>query len=145
MIDEKSYQLICALRQDSRRPLTQISKLTGLPVTTLFEKLKHLKKNNTIRPCALIDFRELGFEIQALIMLKVPSDFRQQMVAHLKAHSQVNSLFRLANEYDLMVEGVFRTINECNCFKEKLERTFHISEFKVCYAVENLQREGFLA
>ena len=56
---KKDLLLMTHFRRNSRENLTQISRLTNIPVSTIFDKLREYEKGLIQRHTTLIDFRRI--------------------------------------------------------------------------------------
>jgi Lrp/AsnC family leucine-responsive transcriptional regulator len=140
----KDILLISAFRENSRKTLTKMSSDLHMPISTIFEKLKRYEKILITRYTALINFQNLGFDVKVKIILRTSKEKRQHVQQFLLRHSNVNSLARITNGYDFMVEAVFRNMRELHDFTEKLE-SLGIEDKREYYILEDLRREGFLS
>jgi DNA-binding Lrp family transcriptional regulator len=141
---ETSMLVLSCLRKNARERLTEISKKTNIPVSTIFEAVK---KNNRLvqKYTALVDFNSFGFSTRANIMLKVHKDDREPLKSFLEKHQNVNSVYRINNGYDFMAEAVFRNIGGFEEFVEKINDSFRIKDQKVFHVVEDIKRESFMS
>tara|TARA_Y100000310_G_scaffold144893_3_gene144199 strand:- start:21241 stop:21717 length:477 start_codon:yes stop_codon:yes gene_type:complete len=141
---KKELLILTYLRQNSRLKLTKLSKLTGIPISTIFDRIKTgsrlIQKHTT-----LINFQELGYTTRATITIKTKKEQRQDLQKHLINHSQINSTYRINNGYDFLIEGIFRHIKELEDFLETLEEKFVIKAKQVYYIIEDLKREAFMS
>ncbi|MBI3034313.1 Lrp/AsnC family transcriptional regulator [Candidatus Woesearchaeota archaeon] len=71
-LDRNAAAIMSHLRRNSRLALMEISRIEGIPETTLFDRLKSLEKT-IIKYCALPDFRKLGFPIRLYLVLSAKS------------------------------------------------------------------------
>ena len=142
---DKELRIISLLRQDARMQLTEMSKLTHMPVSTIYEALKASRGNLIKKITCIVDFKELCFNARANILLSVRHDQRDKLVESLMNSANVNSLYRVNNGYDLLVEGVFRHVAELEFFLDRLEERFHIKDKQVFYIIEDIKREAFMA
>jgi len=126
---------------NSRKTLAQISKETGISISTLFDTLKRLEKNVITRHVSLIDFTKVGYGIKVFytIQAQQKDDLKQFL---LKAPN-VNNLFTLSNKHDLCAECIFEDLRDMANFKEELEN-FQINNLQESFIVEELKKEGFL-
>jgi DNA-binding Lrp family transcriptional regulator len=144
MIKNSDLKLISYLRKNSRQTLTEISKKTRIPISTLYDKLKVHEHSLIVKHTTLLDFSKLGFNCKANILLKAGRDERDKLGSFLKAHPAINNLYKINNGYDFMAEGVFSHVKELEDFMDNLERNFPIEERKTHYVIEDLKREEFL-
>ncbi|MBN2053163.1 Lrp/AsnC family transcriptional regulator [Candidatus Woesearchaeota archaeon] len=144
MIKSSDLKLISYLRKNSRQTLTEISKLTRIPISTLYDKLKVHEHSVILKHTTLLDFARLGFNCRANILLKGSKEDRDKLGSYLKAHPAVNNLYKINNGYDYLVEGVFIHVKDLEDFMEELEKAFALNEKKTHYVIEDLKREEFV-
>ncbi len=139
---EKELEVLRALRQNARETLTTISRKTGIPVSTLFDRLAEYKQHLIIKHTCLIDYTKLGYDLRVQLLVRLikgKEDFEKYMVEHL----HVNTVYRINNGYDYLVEAVFKNMKDFTTFTQSLER-FAIKERKEFYVLEDIKREAFL-
>ncbi|MBN2457742.1 Lrp/AsnC family transcriptional regulator [Candidatus Woesearchaeota archaeon] len=141
----KELELLSLLRQDSRMRLTEISKKTGIPVSTIFERMKSYDQQFISKYTCLLNYDSIGYSTRVSILLKVGKDERNGVAQHLKKKQNVNSIYRVNNGFDFIVEALFMNIMELNEFCEDIEDKFRVKSIQVHYIVEELKREGFLS
>ena len=142
MIKQKDLQIICSLRQNSRMPLTKISRITQIPVSTIYDKLQ--KSEAIVRNTVLLDFSKLGYGARGNVLLKVGKEDKQQLHEFLCRNASVNSVYRVNNGYDFMVEGVFRQLKDMEEFLDALKARFSVEDEKTFFIIDEVQREKFL-
>jgi len=144
-MDEKDIQIITQLRQDARMPLTLMSRKTRIPISTIFDRLKVNQGGLILRHTCLLDFAKLGYSVRANIILKVDKDDRETVRDFLVKYHTINSVYRINNGFDFMVEAVFKEIKEMEDFVAMLEKKFSIKDSKSFFIVEDLKREQFMS
>lgn len=144
-MNQKDLKIIAQLRQDARMPLTKMSKNIHIPISTIFDRLKVNEKEIIIKHTSLLDFTKLGYNTRANITLKVDRDDKKALKEHLMKHQQVNSVYKINNGFDFMVEGIFHQIKDMEDFMESLEQKFKILDKKSFFIIEDLKREMFMS
>ncbi|MFH1398861.1 MAG: Lrp/AsnC family transcriptional regulator [Candidatus Woesearchaeota archaeon] len=145
MISKKDLQILAHLRQNARQTLTHMSKKTSIPISTIYDRLKLHDGDLIQKHTCLLDFNKLGFSTRAFIMLRVDRACREEIRKHLVNHLNVNTVIKINNNYDFLIEAVFRQIRELEDFLEKLEDKYKIKSKQVFYIIEDLKRESFMA
>jgi len=119
-----------------------MSRETGIPVSTIFDRIK---TNEVIKKhTAIIDFAKLGYT-KVNMMLKVKKDQREDLKRYLEKHNCVNSAYKVNNNYDYLVEGVFSNIREIEDFIERMETKFDIETKDIYYIVDEINAIGIVA
>jgi len=139
----KDTYFLAHLRADSRMPLTRLSRLTQTPVSTLFDRLKNHKgliKKFTVLP----DFAKLGFGTRVCAAIKVEKEDKEELEKFLEKHLNVNSLFKINNGFNFLIDGVFRDMGEVEEFKDHLESKFQIRGMDIFYILGEIKQESFL-
>ncbi|HDD70527.1 MAG TPA: Lrp/AsnC family transcriptional regulator [Candidatus Woesearchaeota archaeon] len=144
-MDKKDLLLLGHLRQDARMSLTKLSKRTGVPVSTIFHKLRSGFNGRILRHAVLVDFSAFGFNLKAFLLLKVKKAEKDALFKKLIASANVNNLFKINNGWDVMLECLFRDLNHLEEFLEDLDESFSIKAKEVHYVLDDIKREAFLA
>ncbi|MGV8169561.1 MAG: Lrp/AsnC family transcriptional regulator [Candidatus Nanoarchaeia archaeon] len=141
---EKELLILSYFRNDARISLTKLSKMTRMPVSTIFDKLREYKQSKVIKKhTSLLDFRKLGYEIRTQILISSGKDTREQLQKFLVQHPKINNVFRINNGFDFLVESIFRNMEELDEFMRALEE-FSPLQRKEFFVMEDLKREEFL-
>ena len=145
MFQNKDYLVLANLRQNSRARLTDISKKTCIPTSTLYDKIKNYESDIINRFTLLLNFEALGFNTRVSIMVRIGNESRDSFKDFITKHRAVNTVFRVNNGYDFLVEAVFKQIKHAEDFIDYMEKRFTIEDKKIHYIIDDLKREGFLA
>ena len=144
-IPQKDMMIITQLRKNARESLTTMARKTGIPISTIFDKMK-LHNGRIIRKhTCLLNFDELGYATRAKVTVKVDRDSREELMSYLNSHSNVNSLYKINSGYDFMFELIFKNIKELEEFMENLEENYAITDRNVYYVIDDIKREEFMA
>ncbi len=144
MIKNENDKLILShLRQNARIPLTKLSRKIGVPVSTLFEKLKYFERNINLRYVSLMHFQKIGYNIKVMILLKSKGD-KDELKTHLCSCFNCNTLKRINNGWDFSCELIFRTIYEAEQFVEELEKNYRV-KYQTFYEIDTIKNEEFLS
>ncbi|NQU98025.1 Lrp/AsnC family transcriptional regulator [Candidatus Woesearchaeota archaeon] len=144
-MDKKDKIFLTHLRNNARETLTVISRKTGIPISTLYDRLKAQEKDIITKHTTLIDFAKLGYLCKANVTIKVDIADRDIVKDYLLCQNCVNSLFKINNGFDFLIEGVFKHVKEMEDFMETFERKFKVLDKNVHYIIEDIKREAFMA
>lgn len=141
---EKELLLISHFRHNARESLTKISRKTSIPVSTIFDKLREYETRMIEKHTSLLDFRKLGFDLKAHLLFKVEKSRRDEFQRFLMQHPRVNSVFRINNGYDYLVEAVFIGLHDMDSFFEETG-VFGVQDRQEYFVLKDVLREGFLS
>jgi DNA-binding Lrp family transcriptional regulator len=137
------YKLILEhFRKNSRISLTELSKRTKIPVSTLFEKLKLFEDELIIKKhTSLLDFPQLGYDVRTQVLIEANN--KEELQVFLKKHPKINSVFRINNGFDFLIEAVFTNMGELDAFLKELGNQ-KVKKTKEYFVLEDVKREGFM-
>ena len=141
---EKNLVLILQLRQNSREKLTLISKRTNIPISTLFDALRQLQEKVITKHTILINFHELGYHTQAQVFLKIGKADVEKAKNYLSSHHDVNSIYKVNNGWDFLVETVHKNNKELDKFLELIIQKYNIEKHEIHYLIDEIKKEGFM-
>ncbi|MBT4824795.1 Lrp/AsnC family transcriptional regulator [Candidatus Woesearchaeota archaeon] len=136
--------LLTHLRKNARSTLTNLSKKTRIPVSTVFDKIRLFESLYVTKYTSLIDFTKFGFFARAHVIFRVSKKHIERVREFLLDHPNVNSLYKINNGYDFQVELVFKHIQELENFLDGMNRKFTIKQSIIYYLLDELRREAFL-
>lgn len=143
MLKKKDLVLTAYLRQNARSSLTVLSRKTGVPVSTIFDRLK--SNHLILKSTALLDFGKLGYTTRANLLVKAKKNGKSVLKDFLFKSFNVNSLYKVNNGFDFMAECVFKDIRELEAFLEVLDERFAVKTKEVHYIIDELKKEAFLS
>jgi DNA-binding Lrp family transcriptional regulator len=143
-ITKKDLIVLAHFRRNARCRLTALSRETGIPVSTLFDKLSAYEEHIVSKTISLLNFGALGFPTRANVLLRGGKD-REELKHHLLMHGAVNSLYKVNNGFDFLAECVFRNMKELEEFIDRLRSDYDVKGHETYYVVDDLKREAFLS
>lgn len=121
-IDEKDRAVIKELIKNSRQTTAKISKLTGLPMTTVHNRVKKLRKMGVIINYTVnLNYKKLGRPILAYILISVEyksssgKKIRQTEIADkIKKVDGIQDVSILAGGADIIAKVLATDIDDLN-------------------------------
>jgi DNA-binding Lrp family transcriptional regulator len=120
-MDEKDEKILKLLKDNSKLTSQQISKKTLIPITTVHNRIKNLRKKEIIKKYSIVvDNKKLGRVISAYVHISV--DYRsgkQSQIAMAKklcSKEGVEEVSIVTGDYDMMVKVRVRDMDELNNF-----------------------------
>jgi len=144
-LKQKDLQILVELRKNARAQLTEISKKTHIPISTIYDRLKNKSNGAIFKHVSLLNFELLGFTTKANICIKCGKNSKEDIYKLLLKHQNVNSFYKINNGFDYMVETIFKNIKELEEFLEVLEDRFTIKTKQVYYIIDEISKEKFFS
>jgi len=140
----KDFLLLSYFRNNARENLTTISRQTNIPVSTIFDKLHQFEESLIKKHTSLFDFKQIGFDVKVNILFKTARENRDAFKDFLMGNFHINSIYRVNNGFDFLIEAIFKDMGELHDFLEEVE-AFKIESKQELFILEDLKREGFLS
>ena len=144
ILKDKHIRLLVELRKNGRGQLTDISKAINMPVSTIFDTMQSNTFGTVKKFTCLLNFENIGLNCRANIILKVKKEERDEIKNFLLRHPNINSVYKINNGYDFLVEAVFKELRNVDEFLEGLDVKFKVLEKRVYYIIEDIAREVFM-
>ncbi len=127
MVDKKDLLIIDALKKDAKASILQISKETGLPGTTVHNRIKKLCKDKVIiRYTIKVDNKKLGKEIAAYVAITVDYKLlKERKITQFALAEKIRRLpfieeaSMITGISDILVKARLHNIEELNNFVTK--------------------------
>ncbi len=143
---QRELLILSHLRQNARIKLTDLSRKTRIPVSSLFDKITALKEMGAIKKfTSLINFDDFGYRTKALILFSTQRQNRDKLLELLNKNSHVNSLYKINNGFDYMVEVILPGMKEAEDFIEGIEEQIPLKKKIMLYILDELKKEMFLS
>ena len=120
IIDEKDRKILEILKENSSLSTHKISKKTLIPVTTVNNRIKKLRKEGVIKKYTIVvDEKKLGISLMAYVFVQVSlRDLKQSklrisdLVKEIRKGPIVESAENVAGDMDLVLKVRARDIDE---------------------------------
>ncbi|MFQ6088511.1 MAG: Lrp/AsnC family transcriptional regulator [Candidatus Methanofastidiosia archaeon] len=140
MLDEKDQMILRELGKNSRKSLSFLSKRTGIPRTTILNRMRRMEKKGVIKKFTVLpNYSALGMPTTAFILVSFLPGFEVKQRELAQRISELEGVFEvhlISGEWDILlkvraesmekigelvidklreIEGVGRTVT-CGCF-----------------------------
>ncbi len=111
-LDEK---LVNALLGDGRASLRSLAEDLDVSVTTVSNHLSDLESDGIIRGYTpKVDYDELGYDVTAILQLKVDGSALIEVTETLREQRQMVSVYETTGDHDIIAIGKFRDTDDMN-------------------------------
>jgi len=133
-IDETDIKILEKLKQNGRKPYSEIAKELNLATSTVAGRVKKMKEQKIIKGFnTLIDYEKLGFNLTAMIAIKAKSEKIPETAETLKNKPRVISFYEVTGKTDMLLISRFQNRENMNQFIKQLQKTpgIHSTETNV--------------
>ncbi|WP_158058721.1 HTH-type transcriptional regulator Lrp [Halorussus halophilus] len=108
-------KLVNALLGDGRASLRSLAEELDVSVTTVSNHLKDLESEGIIDGYTpKVDYDELGYDVTAILQLKVEGDALSDVTDLLGSEDQMISVYEVTGDYDIIAVGKFADTDGMN-------------------------------
>lgn len=126
-IDEVDQRILRALLRDASVSQESIAHEVGTSVGTVSNRIKRMKEEGIITKfIPAVNARALGFDIVALIDIRIAGGHMEEVQQAFCDHPNVCSIYDITGEYDSMFVAKFCTTDDMNAFIKKLAQHKHV-------------------
>lgn len=142
MIKKRDLLVMRHLRQNARKNVTDISKETGIPPSTIYDKLKS-KYRPFQKFIAIVDFSKIGFNSRNFILVKILDRKRDEFENYLTQHQNINNVFKMKHGHDYLIETLFNNQQDACDFNFDLKTKFSLINLESYPITDEIVRENF--
>lgn len=106
LVSSTDRTLIRLLQQNARMSFAELSRVTGIPESTVRRRVERLQERGAIRFAMIADAGQLGYDISAMIGLRIDLARLNQIGQSLSAMSEVVFASLLTGSFDISVQVV---------------------------------------
>ncbi len=108
-------ELVNELLADGRASLRSLAEELDVSVTTVSNHLSDLEDRGVIRGYApVVDYGKLGYDVTAVIQLKVEGSALPEITDRLRGHDQMVSVYEVTGDHDVVAVGKFTDTDHMN-------------------------------
>jgi len=145
VMHQEDTKILGFLRKNARQTLTKISKDAGIPISTVFDRLKKMEETGVIKKhTCLLNMEKIGFNVQVYLLIKTSENQANELEKYLMENPNVNSMVKINGNWNFIVEALFRDINSLELFVDDVKNDFKGITISVHYVLEDIKRESFL-
>jgi DNA-binding Lrp family transcriptional regulator len=108
-------KLVNALLEDGRASLRSLGEDLDVSVTTVSNHISDLEDDGIIKGYApIVDYGELGYDVTAVIQMKVEGSALPEITDRLADHKHMVSVYEVTGDHDIIAIGKFTDTDHMN-------------------------------
>jgi len=142
-IDDTDKKILNELLNDSRLSYRQIAKKLSISTGTVLNRIEQLRKKNIIKYySAILDHEKLGYDLSAIIGLRVSKGKLIEVEKIISKHPNVCGVYDITGDTDVFIIAKFKNKNQLNSFVKKLLNIEYVERTNT-HLVLNTMKEDF--
>ena len=139
-LDKKDNAILTILKENSRTPIRDIAKSTGIRPSTVHDRLLKLKKENIIEKFTL-KLNNKAVEENFIVLMLVKTKPSKLFNEEILRNKHVKEVFGITGEYDVLLKLKFKDVEEFNNFILKFRQEKQIVTTMTMVATANIKEE----
>ncbi|MFQ6033062.1 MAG: Lrp/AsnC family transcriptional regulator [Candidatus Zixiibacteriota bacterium] len=120
MLDEIDKTILKALNENARQSFRRLAKRLKISPTTLYHKVKKLESSGVLKGyIPLIERESLGFDLMAIIGLRVDQEKDNIVQREISKFPQVGAIYEVTGDWDLILVCNFKGPKDLTDFLKK--------------------------
>ncbi len=141
-VDDLDSRILRVLVEDSRLSVREIARRASAPHSTVYERIRRLERNGIILGYTVrIDYKKLGYQITALILVNVDGQHILEVEEWLSKHPNVLAVYDITGEHDIAVIASFKTIDELDSFVKNVLRNPYVRQTRTSIVFRKVKDE----
>jgi len=117
MITELEKKILKSLNQNARKSLRKIAKEAGVSTTSVYNNVKKLEQKGILKGyIPLIDETLLGYQLIALIGIRINQNKLMEVEEKIAQHTEVRAIYDITGEWDAILVCYFKNRKELDTF-----------------------------
>ena len=141
-INSKDSELLSQLSTNGKASQRELSKQTGLALGTVNTHIKKLEQDKIIKGYfADIDPEKVGFNLTAIINLRIKKGTLMDVQASIANHSRVFGVYDVTGEWDSLILARFKNREEMDKFIKTTLSQKHIERTSTSLVLNTVKEE----
>jgi Lrp/AsnC family leucine-responsive transcriptional regulator len=139
MMNKKDMKIIEMLKENCRTPAKEIGRRTGIPITTVCNRMRALERDGIIKNYrAVIDNRKIGKGVEAFIRIDVKRD-PEEIVNKFAGRPEVEECYVVSGSVEVMLKVAMPSVDELHDFVAGL-KSKNIQKINTQVILRNVER-----
>jgi DNA-binding Lrp family transcriptional regulator len=117
MITELEKKILKSLNQNARKSLRKIAKEAGVSTTSIYNNVRKLEQKGILKGyIPLVDEELLGFQLIALIGIRINQSNLMEVEEKMAQHPEVRAIYDITGEWDAILVCYFKDRKDLDMF-----------------------------
>jgi len=144
-LDEEDFIILKELQEDGRISYADLSRKTGIPDSTIHDKIKRLISRGVIKKfTAILNDEKVGVNIAAIIGVETGAKLYKNVAEALCEVDEVVEIYGTTAEFDLMIKVRASTRDELSKILNQIRKIDGVDDLYVSSILEVFKEEHTL-
>lgn len=136
-LDDDDIILLKEIQTDEKINYAETSRKTGIPSSTVYDKISRLKEEGIIKDvAAILDPKKVGFVITSFVGLDTKSEFYKEVAEKLTRIAGFIGIYGTTGQFDLLVKIRTTSLNALNDILNKIRSIKGIDDIRPTTVLE---------
>jgi Lrp/AsnC family leucine-responsive transcriptional regulator len=141
-LDDADLKILKELQKDGRMNYAEISRRTGIPPSTVHDKITKLVKRGVIKKFTVtLDSEKVGFPVSALIGIETGAEQYRNVAKELCQMHELVKVYGTTAEFDLMAKVRTTSLKKLNEILNRIRETKGVDDIFVIPILETFKDE----
>ncbi len=141
--DESDLKILMELQQDGRENYAEISRKTGIPSSTVHDKITRLVNRGIIKKFTVIlDKEKVGFSVLALVGIKTGAELYRTVAKKLGEIPELLKVYGTTAQFDLMAKVRTTSVDRLNTILNMIRKTKGVDDIFIISILEVFKDEN---
>ena len=142
-MDVTDKKILSLLSENARASISSISKKTGIPNSTVSNRIHKLEEKDIIEQyTTIINPEKIGINVTAVIIIQTETEKHEKVEIELPKLERVSQVYSISGEYDILIKVWTKNLEELNEIINSQIRTIDgIEELRELIVMERLKDE----
>jgi DNA-binding Lrp family transcriptional regulator len=143
MKNTKDLTILNILLENARLSFREISKKAKVSVVTVINRVRDLEKRGILKAyTAELDYEKLGYDVQAVIHLRIAQGKMLESQRTLAGDSNVFAVYDITGDFDSMVIAKFKSRRGLDTFLKKIQKYEFIKRSKTTLILNTIKEKN---
>ena len=140
--EEAERKIVNALIENSRQSFRELARKTKMSAVTAMNRVKELEKKGVIKKyTTLVDYEKLGYDLIAIIFIKVTKGKFRDVAEKIGLHRNVSAVYDITGENDSLVIARFPSRRSMDEFLKKIQTYDFVEKTTTSIVLSTLKEE----
>jgi DNA-binding Lrp family transcriptional regulator len=139
-IEEIDLEILKALQKDPRASYRDVARKVGASVGTVHSRFQRLQEQKIIKGFSVdIDYSRLGYELTALILMRVKGKHLRDVESRLSHINNVCVVYDVTGDFDVAVIAKFVSTSSMDQFIKEVLSMDYVERTSTCIVLNSLK------